>query len=417
MSVFSVSSPLFNMSQDSASQTELKQPQPKLSQGVSLASSNLGNGVQLSLTRVPSPVYNDEHTDDLRILDYLPLIPPLLLMQDYPLSQKAKHTVTLGRKQCSSIIKRQDDRVLVIVGPCSIHDVDAALEYARKLKALADELSEDLLVVMRAYFEKPRTTVGWKGLINDPMIDGSFKINHGLRLARKLLCDITDLGLPVGGELLDTISPQFIGDTISWGAIGARTTESQLHRELVSGVSFPVGFKNGTDGNVDIAVDAIHAASHPHHFLGVTKHGLAAITRTAGNNTCHIILRGGKQGPNYSAQHIAEARTAIAKAQLDPRIMVDCSHGNSNKQHKNQIVVCADVASQIAAGDFDIFGIMIESNINEGSQKVPPEGPSGLKYGVSITDACVHFQDTEEMLRNLAQAVKARRALRQSEQK
>jgi 3-deoxy-7-phosphoheptulonate synthase len=278
------------------------------------------------------------------------------------------------------------------------------------LKEQAELYKDNLVLVMRSYFEKPRTTVGWKGLINDPHIDGSFRINEGLRIARKLLCDLTEMGVPVGCELLDTISPQFIADTVSWGAIGARTTECQLHRELASGVSFPVGFKNGTDGNVDIALDAIVSASHPHHFLGVTKQGLAAITKTEGNDLCHIILRGSKQGPNYTHEYVSQVRSALNKAQLKPKIMVDCSHGNSSKKHKNQIVVCQDIAGQIADGDDSIFGLMIESNIHEGNQKVPAEGAKGLKYGVSITDACVSWEDTVEMFKVLADAQKQRRA-------
>lgn len=331
-----------------------------------------------------------------------------------------------------------------------LFDAEAALvEYAveikwwlftqgRRLKDLANKLQDDLLIVMRAYFEKPRTTVGWKGLINDPMIDGryvllhfaltikrtcgsycinlsnpqpftSFQINNGLRVARKLLGELTDSGVPVGFELLDTISPQFLADLVSWGAIGARTTESQLHRELASGVSFPVGFKNGTDGNVRIAIDAIRAALAPHHFLGVTKQGLAAITNTRGNDLCHIILRGGNDGPNYEKKYIDEAKVALTKAGLPNIIMVDCSHGNSSKKHTNQPIVAANLAQQIAAGETAIIGIMIESNINEGSQSVPPEGPQGLKYGVSITDACVNWETTVEMLEGLAAAVRTRR--------
>ncbi|KAJ3185810.1 3-deoxy-7-phosphoheptulonate synthase [Gaertneriomyces sp. JEL0708] len=351
----------------------------------------------------------DLPTDDTRVTGYDPLIPPQILQADYPLSESSRKTVQRGRRHAGRILRAEDDRILVVVGPCSIHDVAAAMDYARRLKPLADELNDSLLIVMRTYFEKPRTTVGWKGLINDPDIDGSFKINQGLRVARKLLCDITSLGLPVGSELLDTISPQFIGDLISWGAIGARTTESQLHRELASGVSFPVGFKNGTDGNMDIAFDAITSASNPHHFLGVTKQGLAAITKTKGNDLCHIILRGGKQGPNYEQPHIEKTTAALKKAQLTEKIMVDCSHGNSKKNHKNQATVAASVAAQVAAGDESIFGVMIESNINEGAQKVPPEGPSALKYGVSITDACVNWEETVTILRNLAEAQRARR--------
>ncbi|KAJ1533454.1 3-deoxy-7-phosphoheptulonate synthase, partial [Cladochytrium tenue] len=303
-----------------------------------------------------------------------------------------------------------DDRLVVIVGPCSIHDVGAAIEYGRRLKEQMKVHKDYLIIVMRCYFEKPRTTVGWKGLINDPFIDGSFQINEGLKLARKLLCTLTDMGIPVGFELLDTISPQFMADTVSWGAIGARTTECQLHRELASGVSFPVGFKNGTDGSVGIAVDAIGAASHPHRFLGVTKQGLAAIAKTQGNDLCHVILRGGKGGPNYSGEHVAAVVTDLRAAGLQGRVMIDCSHGNSEKKHKNQIRVAEDIAGQVAAGSTSIFGVMIESNINEGNQKVPASGPKDLKYGVSITDACIGWDDTVAVLGILADAVKRRRA-------
>ncbi|TPX69845.1 hypothetical protein SpCBS45565_g02235 [Spizellomyces sp. 'palustris'] len=353
----------------------------------------------------------DLPTDDTRVLGYDPLLPPQILQAEHPMTTQSKQTVQKARREAAKILRGDDDRILVVVGPCSIHDVDAALEYAGRLKALADELKDNLLIVMRAYFEKPRTTVGWKGLINDPSIDGSFRINQGLRVARKLLCDLTALGLPVGSELLDTISPQFIGDLISWGAIGARTTESQLHRELASGVSFPVGFKNGTDGNIGIAMDAILSASNPHHFLGVTKQGLAAITKTKGNDLCHVILRGGNQGPNYEKPSIDQTRATLEKANMPAKIMVDCSHGNSRKNHKNQILVSASLSEQIAAGDHSIFGVMIESNINEGNQKVPSEGPKGLKYGVSITDACVSWEDTVEILKQLANAQQARREL------
>lgn len=285
-----------------------------------------------------------EKDDDARILSYDPLLPPQILQDmELPLSDKSRETVRRGRADAVKVLAGGDPRLLVIVGPCSLHDPKAALEYGTKLSALASELSSSLVILMRAYFEKPRTTVGWKGLINDPLLDGSFRINQGLRTARKLLCDLTHLGIPVGVELLDTISPQFIGDIISWGAIGARTTESQLHRELASGVSFPVGFKNGTDGSIGVAVDAVLAASHSHHFLGVTKQGLAAITRTKGNEHGHVILRGGKTGPNYSKEFVTETKEALLKAGLSPRIMIDCSHGNSNKKHKNQLLVVRDI--------------------------------------------------------------------------
>ncbi|RKP14791.1 3-deoxy-7-phosphoheptulonate synthase [Piptocephalis cylindrospora] len=349
--------------------------------------------------------------DDLLVESYDPLIPPQLLQAEVPLSQASKDTIDRGRAEAKAVLRRQDDRIVVIVGPCSIHDPKAAIEYGLRLKEVADRLSDDLVIIMRAYFEKPRTTVGWKGLINDPEIDGSFQINKGLRLARKLLCELTDAGIPVGSELLDTISPQFVGDLISWGAIGARTTESQLHRELASGVSFPVGFKNGTDGNAGIALDAIRASSNAHHFLGVTKQGLAAITNTSGNPDCHIILRGGTSGPNYESAWVEKTRESMTKANITPNVMVDCSHGNSRKQHKNQITACADVASQIAAGDTDVIGLMIESNLVEGRQDMPADGPSGLVYGKSITDACVHWDDTVTMLEGLSTAVQSRRKL------
>ncbi|KAJ3106667.1 3-deoxy-7-phosphoheptulonate synthase [Phlyctochytrium planicorne] len=370
--------------------------------------------------------------DDTRITGYDPLLPPQILQMEYPLTADARLTIAKARRQASKILKGSDDRLLVIVGPCSIHDVDAALEYGKKLKEQADKYKDSLLLIMRSYFEKPRTTVGWKGLINDPHIDGSFRINDGLKIARKLLCDLTDLGVPVGCELLgefdlldseklvttadpfrvntDTISPQFIADTVSWGAIGARTTECQLHRELASGVSFPVGFKNGTDGNVDIALDAITAASHPHSFLGVTKQGLAAITRTNGNDSCHVILRGSKTGPNYEKPFVDDVTAQLKKSGLAERIMIDCSHGNSSKKHKNQIIVCEDVAKQIAAGNDSIFGLMVESNLFEGNQKIPDSGAKDLKYGVSITDACVGWEDTEHILSTLAEAQLKRRA-------
>lgn len=349
--------------------------------------------------------------DDTRIAGYDPLIPPQILQQEHPLTTKAQQTVTESRLISRQIILKEDDRILVVVGPCSIHDITAGMEYANLLKPLADELSDSLHIVMRTYFEKPRTTVGWKGLINDPDIDGSFKINKGLRLSRQFLCDVNELGLPVGSELLDTISPQFIGDLISWGAIGARTTESQLHRELASGVSFPVGFKNGTDGNIKIALDAIGAASKPHHFLGVTKQGLAAITNTKGNDQCHVILRGGNKGPNYDKESVNKVREEIEGAKIKPAIMIDCSHGNSSKDYKNQPKVLSSIVEQVSAGDNSIVGVMIESNINEGNQKVPASGPADLKYGVSITDACVNWDTTVTMLKDLAAAQRKRRSI------
>ncbi|KAJ1986808.1 3-deoxy-7-phosphoheptulonate synthase [Dimargaris cristalligena] len=363
----------------------------------------------------PRSPQNKLSYDDLRIENYDPLLPPQILQLEIPVSDESIATIAKGRDDCAKVLNREDDRVIVVVGPCSIHDVQAALEYGRLLKEAADKYQQDLVIVMRAYFEKPRTTVGWKGLINDPEMNGTFQINKGLRIARKLLCDLTEIGVPVGCELLDTISPQFIGDLISWGAIGARTTESQLHRELASGVSFPVGFKNGTDGNAGIAVDAIRAAAHPHHFLGVTKQGLAAITNTTGNDLCHIILRGGNGGPNYEQQWVDKIKAQLAKAKLVDNIMVDCSHGNSRKLHSNQILVATDLANQIAAGDHAIVGVMIESNHEEGRQDIPNAdqgGPAALKYGQSVTDACVSWTQTLPMLDELAAAVRQRRQTR-----
>ncbi|KAJ1911925.1 3-deoxy-7-phosphoheptulonate synthase [Mycoemilia scoparia] len=352
--------------------------------------------------------------DDLLIDGYDPLIPPQILQMDIKLPEASEKTIAKGRAEAAAILEGKDDRVMVIVGPCSIHDPAAAIEYGQRLKKLADELKDDLLIIMRAYFEKPRTTVGWKGLINDPNLDDTFDINKGLRTARNLLVDLTCSGLPVGCELLDTISPQFLGDLFSWGAIGARTTESQLHRELASGVSFPVGFKNGTDGNAGIAVDAIRSSSHPHHFLGVTKQGLAAITKTKGNPLCHVILRGGNDGPNYEAKWVKKIGDELEKAKLKKNIMIDCSHGNSRKDHRNQPKVLENISEQISGGDGSIIGVMVESNINEGRQNVPPAeqgGKAALKYGQSITDACVSWETTIPMMQKLAEAVRNRRSL------
>lgn len=347
--------------------------------------------------------------DNLRVLGQDPLIPPDLLISEVPITEAAVETVVKGRKDAVNIIMGRNDRLLVIVGPCSIHDPATALEYRDRLVELAKTLEDDLCIVMRAYLEKPRTTVGWKGLINDPDIDSTFKINKGLRVSRQLFCDLTSGGMPIATEMLDTISPQFLADFISVGAIGARTTESQLHRELASGLSFPVGFKNGTDGTLGVAIDAIGAVRHPHHFLSVTKPGVVSIVGTVGNEDCFVILRGGTKGTNFDAASIAEAKAALEKAGLKQRLMVDCSHGNSLKNHKNQPKVAADLAGQIAGGEEAICGVMIESNINEGNQKVPKEGKAGLKYGVSITDACIHWDDTVDVLKVLADAVKARR--------
>lgn len=373
---------------------------------------------QTTQVKATKPVSNTvEYMDDLRILSYDTLIQPHVLSLELPLSGASKRTIAQARDDCRRVILGQDDRVIVIVGPCSIHDVSAALEYAGRLKQLTEEVSDALVVIMRCYFEKPRTTVGWKGLINDPYLNGSFQINAGLRIGRKLLCDLTNAGVPVGCELLDTVSPQFLGDLISWGAIGARTTESQLHRELASGVSFPVGFKNGTDGSVQIAVDAIRAASHAHHFLGVNHHGSAAITRTSGNDTCHVILRGGNGGTNYDSASIGNVNEHLVKNKLREAMMVDCSHGNSQKQHSNQLIVTTDLCKQISAGEQSIMGVMIESNLVEGNQKLPANGQSldTLVYGQSVTDACVNWDDTELMLRSLRKAVLTRRATKSNE--
>ncbi|OTB03104.1 hypothetical protein M426DRAFT_322132 [Hypoxylon sp. CI-4A] len=356
-------------------------------------------------------VGNKLDSEDWRIRGYNPLIPPDLLQHEIPQTPRSKRTVLGGREEVVAVVNGIDEqqRLLVIVGPCSIHDPKAALEYCDLLLAEKEKHRDELLIVMRAYLEKPRTTVGWKGLINDPDIDNSFNINKGLRLSRQLFVDLTDKGMPIASEMLDTISPQFLADVLSAGAVGARTTESQLHRELASGLSFPVGFKNGTDGSLGVAIDAIGAVKHPHHFLSVTKPGVAAIIGTDGNEDCFVILRGGKSGTNYDAKSIAEAKAALAKSGLRQRLMVDCSHGNSLKNHNNQPKVAAELADQISKGEQAIMGVMIESNINAGSQKVPKEGKSGLQHGVSITDACIGWEDTVSVLANLANAVKERR--------
>lgn len=348
-----------------------------------------------------------QHTDDLRIDQLKPLIPPAILMEELPLTETASNTVANARRDAEAILKGTDDRLVVVVGPCSIHDPDAALEYGGRLLEKMAALRTDLCLIMRVYFEKPRTTVGWKGLINDPHLDGSFSINNGLRVSRKLLLDLTNMGLPAGSEFLDTISPQFIADLISWGAIGARTTESQVHRELASGLSMPVGFKNGTDGTIQIAIDAIGAAQHPHHFLSVTKQGISAIVATSGNDSCHVILRGGNSGPNYAAADVDQVSAQLEKAGLPHRVMVDCSHGNSSKDHARQPIVARDIAAQIAAGSDHIFGVMIESHLIEGRQDQKPDHP--LVYGQSITDACISWETTADVLEELAAAVRARR--------
>ena len=349
-----------------------------------------------------------QHTDDLRIEQVKPLIPPAILMEELPVTENASNTVANARRDAEAILRGDDDRLVVVVGPCSIHDPKAAIEYGERLIEKIADLSEDLCLIMRVYFEKPRTTVGWKGLINDPDLDGSFDINNGLRAGRKLLLELTEMGLPAGSEFLDTISPQFIADLISWGAIGARTTESQIHRELSSGLSMPVGFKNGTDGTVQIAIDAIGAARHPHHFLSVTKQGISAIVATAGNDSCHVILRGGNSGPNYDVADVEAAAAQLEKAGLTHRVMVDCSHGNSSKDHARQPIVAEAVAAQVAAGSDRIFGVMLESHLVEGRQDHKPDQP--LSYGQSITDACISWDTTVEVLEKLAEAVRMRRA-------
>lgn len=357
--------------------------------------------------------FTERKVDDVRIDEIAPLLPPACLMEELPITETIADEVSSTRHAIANVLSREDDRLIVVVGPCSIHDTKACKEYALKLRKLKEELSNDLVIVMRIYFEKPRTTVGWKGLINDPELDGSFKINTGLRRARKFLLDVNELGLPAAVEFLDTISPQFIADLVSWGAIGARTTESQCHRELASGLSCPVGFKNGTGGDIKVAADAILSSSRPHSFLSVTKHGLAAIVHTKGNPNCHVILRGGKSGTNYDAKSVANVQAMLAKANIpDAGIMIDCSHGNSKKIHTNQPIVAASVGEQIAAGNSSIVGVMIESHINEGNQKLNPGVTllRDLKYAVSVTDACINIDTTKEVLRNLAKSVRDRRA-------
>ena len=346
-------------------------------------------------------------TDDLRIRDVRPLIPPAILLEEIPISERASIVVSDARAAIANVIAGADPRLVVVVGPCSIHDTVAAFEYAGRLKAIADPLTESLVIVMRTYFEKPRTVVGWKGLINDPDLDESFHINKGLRLARKLLLDINDLGLPTGSEFLDTQIPQHIADLTSWVAIGARTAESQVHRELASGLSMPVGFKNSTDGSTQIAVDAVLTARSPHWFPSVTKQGVSAIFQTVGNDGCHVILRGGtRTGPNYDAEHVAKVCARLAAKELPERVMVDCSHGNSHKDHHRQADVAAAICDQMAAGSRQIFGAMLESHLVEGRQDYVPGRPA--VYGQSITDACLSLSQTEPLLEQLAQAQRAR---------
>ncbi len=346
------------------------------------------------------------YTDDLRIRSFAPLSAPAELLREFPCSSLMEDNVTNARRALHEILYGKDDRLAVVIGPCSIHDPVAAMDYARRLRPLRDALGDALEIVMRVYFEKPRTTVGWKGLINDPDLDGTFNINKGLRLARRLLCDINALGLPAGVEYLDTISPQYISDLVAWGAIGARTTESQVHREMASGLSCPVGFKNGTDGNVKIAVDAVDAASQPHHFLAVTKEGQATVAATAGNPDGHVILRGGKT-PNFAAEHVAAACRLLEQAGLPVRLMIDASHANSHKRPENQPHVVDDIAKQLEAGERRIVGVMVESHLVAGRQNIEPG--RALVYGQSITDGCIDWPMSVSVLERLAQAVRARR--------
>ena len=346
-------------------------------------------------------------TDDLRIKSTKVVLPPVFLEEELPVTEQASATVFQARNEIVDILNGRNDRLIVVVGPCSIHDTKAAREYAGLLKGAIAEFSKDLHIVMRVYFEKPRTTLGWKGLINDPYLDESFRINDGLRMARHLLLDLAEMGVPAGTEFLDMISPQYVAEVVSWGAIGARTTESQVHRQLSSGLSCPVGFKNGTSGNVQIAIEAIVSAGHSHTFLGHSKNGQSAILFTAGNPDCHIILRGGRQTTNYDAASVASTAEQMEKAGIQPRIMIDCSHANSGKDHRKQGAVCRDVAGQIAAGDRRIMGVMLESNLVAGAQSLVPGKP--LIYGQSITDACIDWNETHGLLKELAAAVRARR--------
>ena len=348
-------------------------------------------------------------TDDLRITQIRPLIPPAILLEEIPISERASNVVSDTRQAVANVLAGDDPRLVVVVGPCSIHDTKAALEFAERLKPLAERYADQLIAIMRCYFEKPRTSVGWKGLINDPDLDESFHVNKGLRLARRLLLDVNDLGLPTGSEFLDTQIPQHIADLTSWVAIGARTTESQVHRELTSGLSMPVGFKNSTDGNTQTAVDALIAARSPHWFPSVTKEGVAAIFRTSGNETCHVILRGGtRTGPNYDAAHVSQVCAKLAASGLRDAVMVDCSHGNSLKDHRKQADVAASIAEQVGSGSRQILGAMLESHLVEGRQDYVPGRPA--VYGQSITDACVSLEQTEPLLEQLATAQQKRGA-------
>jgi 3-deoxy-7-phosphoheptulonate synthase len=351
-------------------------------------------------------VDNGKRTKDLRVEVIRPLVPPAILVEELPLDESGARAVTAWRGELVRILDHEDDRLLVVVGPCSIHDPAAGIDYAMRLRILADQLADDLRIVMRVYFEKPRTTVGWKGLINDPHLDGSYKINEGLHVARKILLDLVALGLPAGCEFLDPISPQFTSDLVSWGAIGARTTESQVHRELASGLSMPVGFKNGTGGGLQMAIDALRAASHPHAFLGVTDQGLAGIVMTKGNPDCHVILRGGRQGPNYDRTHVQRVLAMLRDEGQRPRVLIDCSHDNSGKDQRKQAAVVRDVAAQVAEGERGIVGLMMESFLVEGRQDLR-DAP--LTYGQSITDACIGWDETATLLRELADGVRSRR--------
>jgi len=346
-------------------------------------------------------------TEDLRIASIQEVISPAELHREIPLSDSGAATVSNARSAIQSILNGEDDRLVLIVGPCSIHDPEAALDYARKLKAEAARHADDLLVVMRVYFEKPRTTVGWKGLINDPDLDESFRINDGLRLARRLLRDLAEMGMPAATEFLELVVPQYIDDLVSWGAIGARTAESQVHRQLASGLSSPVGIKNGTGGSLQVAIDAIRSAAHPHHFMSLTKNGHSAIFNTTGNPDCHLILRGGSRGPNYDAASVDDASARLDKAGLQQRIMVDCSHANSGKDPERQAEVCRDLAARIGNGDHRLIGLMMESHLVAGRQELSPDKP--LTYGQSITDACMGWDATVDLLEELAESVRQRR--------
>ena len=349
-------------------------------------------------------------TENLRIRSVQAVSTPAEVQTELPLSDRAAQTTLTARAEAQRILRGQDDRLLVVVGPCSIHDPSAALEYAERLARLRSEVSADLLLVMRVYFEKPRTTVGWKGLINDPDLDGGFQIDKGLRLARRLLLDLNERGMPAGVEYLDILTPQYVADLVSWGAIGARTTESQLHREMASGLSCPVGFKNGTDGSVKVAVDAVMAARSPHRFLSLTQSGQVSIFETAGNEDCHIILRGGSAGTNYDSKSVDAACAALTRAGLPEQVMIDCSHANASKQHQRQLLVAQDVGHQVAGGDARIVGVMVESHLVEGRQEIGPRDK--MTYGQSVTDPCLHWDDTASLLRGLADAVNQRRRRR-----